>query len=142
MRIEHVLRVKGTAVATVTPSATVRELLASLATNGVGALVVSEDGRSVEGIVSERDVVRQLHELGVDLLERPVAEIMTVQVRTCAPADLVVDVMRLMTDHRVRHVPVMADASLGGLVSIGDLVRHRIDELETERQQLENYISS
>lgn len=142
MRIEQVLRYKGIAVATLRPNATVGELLAALATHGVGALVVSEDGRTVEGIVSERDVVRRLHEVGVGLLDHPVAEIMTVQVRTCAPEDPVVDVMRIMTNHRVRHVPVLVDGALAGLVSIGDLVRHRIDELETERQQLENYISS
>ncbi len=142
MRIEDVLRHKGTAVATVTSEATVGELLSALATNGVGALVVSADGQALEGIVSERDVVRQLHERGVDLLDHPVAEIMTVEVRTCAPEDTVHDVMRLMTEHRVRHIPVVVRGSLAGLVSIGDLVRHRIDELETERQQLENYISS
>lgn len=141
MRIQDVLRRKGTMVATIRPEATVRELLAALSSHGVGALVVSTDERTVEGIVSERDVVRRLHEQGVELLDRRVDEIMTVSVHTCGPEDALHDIMRVMTLRRVRHIPVIVDQQLAGLVSIGDIVRHRIEELEDERSQLEHYIS-
>lgn len=142
MRIHDVLRHKGSAVATVTPDTTVDRLLAALSEHGVGALVVSSDGQVVEGIVSERDVVRRLHDNGADLLTRPVSSIMTVNVHTCRPEDLIDDLMRSMTERRIRHIPVVVDARLRGIVSIGDIVKFRIDELETERRQLENYISS
>ncbi|MGI8693492.1 MAG: CBS domain-containing protein [Geodermatophilaceae bacterium] len=141
MRIHDVLRHKGSAVATVTPEATVDELLAALSEHGVGALVVSSDGQAVEGIVSERDVVRRLHDNGADLLGRTVSSIMTSSVYTCAPEDLIDDLMRAMTERRIRHIPVVVDGQLRGIVSIGDIVKFRIDELETERRQLENYIS-
>ncbi len=141
MRIHDVLRHKGSAVATVSPEASVRELLAKLAEHGIGALVVSSDGHRVEGIVSERDVVRRLHDDGADLLSQPVSSIMTADVHTCGPDELLVDLMRAMTERRIRHIPVVVDGTLRGIVSIGDIVKFRIDELETERRQLENYIS-
>jgi len=103
--------------------------------------VVSTDEQTVAGIVSERDVVRRLHEQGVGILDRPVEEIMTSSVHTCGPEDALHDIMRVMTLRRVRHVPVIVDQKLAGLVSIGDIVRHRIEELEDERSQLEHYIS-
>ncbi len=141
MRIHDVLRHKGSAVATVSPEASVRELLAKLAEHGIGALVVSSDGHRVEGIVSERDVVRRLHDDGADLLSQPVSSIMTADVHTCGPDELLVDLMRAMTERRIRHIPVVVAGRLSGIVSIGDIVKFRIDELETERRQLENYIS-
>lgn len=141
MRIQDVLRHKGTMVATIGPDATVADLLAALSTHGVGALVVSTDEHTVDGIVSERDVVRRLHEQGADLLQQTVSAIMTTTVHTCAPQDALDDIMRVMTDRRVRHIPVVVDHELRGLVSIGDIVRHRIEELEDERSQLEHYIS-
>lgn len=142
MRIQDVLRRKGTDVATIRPSASVRDLLAELHEHKVGALVVSSDERTVQGIVSERDVVRRLHEQGVELLDVEVQTIMTAEVHTCGPEDALHDIMRVMTERRVRHIPVLVDQELGGLVSIGDIVRHRIEELEEERSQLEQYISS
>jgi CBS domain-containing protein len=141
MRIHDVLRHKGSAVATVSPEASVRELLAKLGEHGIGALVVSTDGHRVEGIVSERDVVRRLHDDGADLLSQPVSSIMTADVHTCGPDELLVDLMRAMTERRIRHIPVVVAGRLSGIVSIGDIVKFRIDELETERRQLENYIS-
>jgi len=141
MRIQDVLRHKGSAVATVPPETSVLELLAALSQHGVGALVVSADGRQLAGIVSERDIVRRLHDSGADLLSRPVSSIMTESVHTCVPEDLIDDLMRAMTERRIRHIPVVVDGTLRGIVSIGDIVKFRIDELETERRQLENYIS-
>lgn len=142
MRILDVLRSKGDAVVTVDPGETVTRLLALLDEHGIGAMVVSSDGRAVQGIVSERDVVRRLHSDGPALLERTVGDIMTDDVHTCEPDVAIDDLMRLMTDRRVRHVPVVRDGALAGIVSIGDVVKHRIDELTSERDQLSAYIQS
>lgn len=140
MRIADVLRGKGTDVATIGPSAPVVELLAQLTAYNVGALPVVDDGRLV-GIVSERDVVRRLHADGPGLLDARVAEIMTPDVTSCAPEDKVADLARIMTAGRFRHLPVVVNGSLAGIVSIGDLVKARIDLLESERAQLQSYIA-
>jgi CBS domain-containing protein len=141
MKINDVLRGKGTDVVTITPDATVRDLLALLAEHNVGALVVSGDGTSVSGIVSERDVVRALHR-DADVLDAPVRSIMTAEVHTVDTDTHIDDLMRLMTERRFRHVPVVVDGRLRGIVSIGDVVKTRIGELEFEREQLSKYIGS
>ena len=140
MRIADILRSKGHAVATIEPEATVSALLARLAEGNYGALPVVQDGRLV-GMVSERDVVRKLHERGADLLGIAVSEIMTTVVATCTPDDGVSHLAQVMTNRRVRHLPVVVDEELLGIVSIGDLVKARIDSLEREREQLESYIA-
>jgi CBS domain-containing protein len=140
MKINDVLRGKGNQVVTISPEATVTELLALLAEHNVGALVVSADGSAVSGIVSERDVVR-LFNRTPDAGDVRVNAIMTAEVHTCTPDDLIDNLMRLMTDRRIRHVPVVVDGALTGIVSIGDVVKTRIGELEFEREQLSNYIS-
>ncbi|MBB4775522.1 CBS domain-containing protein [Actinomadura catellatispora] len=127
-------------MATVRPEATVRQLLSVLAEHNIGAAVVSPDGTSIAGIASERDVVRSLHERGAALLDRPVSDIMTAEVRSCGPSDKVEDLRRAMTEHRFRHVPVVEDGRLTGIVSIGDVVKSAIDELESEREHLVDYI--
>ncbi len=142
MRISDLLRVKGTKVITVTPDTKVRGLLQVLADEKIGAAVVSADGASVDGIVSERDVVRAFAQRGAAVMSEPVTEIYTAQVRTVAPETSLDDVMRLMTEHRMRHAPVVVDGALSGLVSIGDVVKNRIDELETERTALSDYITT
>ena len=141
MLIADVLRGKtaGSQIATTAPSATVGELLGLLAQYNVGALPVVDDGRLV-GIVSERDVVR-LWNGTPDAGDVRVSAIMTSEVHTCTPDDLIDNLMRLMTDRRIRHVPVVTDGALTGIVSIGDVVKTRIGELEFEREQLSNYIS-
>lgn len=141
MRISEILRSKGGEVATIEPDAKVRQLLALLAEHNIGAVVVSTDGKTIEGIASERDVVRRLNERGAGLLDAPVSAIMTATVRTCAPGDKVEDLRATMTEHRIRHVPVVRDDELVGIVSIGDVVKSAISELETEREQLVDYIS-
>ena len=141
MRISDVLRVKGTQVVTVTPDTTVRRLLAVLAEHRIGAVVVSGDGRSVGGIASERDIVRALARRGAAVMSEPVTAIFTAEVRTVTPETPLEDVMRLMTELRVRHAPVVVDGALAGIVSIGDVVKNRIDELETERTALTGYIT-
>ncbi len=142
MRIKDLLRQKGGLVVTIEPDRPVTDLLDSLATNSVGALVVSADGESIEGIVSERDVVRRLQRFGPELLNEPVSEIMSRHVRTCPPDTELDELMRMMTKGRFRHVPVVDGDRLVGIVSIGDVVKHRIDELEGERDQLQAYITS
>lgn len=142
MRIADVLRRKGDHVVTVPGDLSVLTVLDILAEHGVGALVVSADGCSVDGIVSERDVVRRLQADGPRVLAAPVAQIMTTQVHTCGPGDSVEDLARTMTAQRVRHIPVVLDGAMVGLVSIGDVVKSRIDELTAERDQLTSYISS
>jgi CBS domain-containing protein len=141
MRISDVLRVKGDRVVTVTPDTTVERLLRVLADNRIGAVVVSADGASVDGIVSERDIVRALAGRGGAVLTEKVAEIHTAEVRTVAPDADLAKVERLMTEHRFRHVPVVVDGRLHGIVSIGDVVKNRIDELEGERSSLADYIT-
>ena len=141
MRISDLLRVKGTEIVTVTPDTRVRRLLGVLAEHRIGAVVVSHNGTSVDGIASERDIVRALAERGAAVLTEPVTAIYTAEVRTVTPQTSLEEVMRMMTVHRVRHAPVVADGGLAGIVSIGDVVKTRIDELETERAVLTDYIT-
>ena len=140
MRIADILRSTGPAVATVTATTTVAALQADLAVHDIGSLVVI-DADGVVGIVSERDVVRKLHEHGPDLLRRPVAEVMSAVVVSCGPDDRVDDLAVLMTNNRVRHVPVLINGRLAGIVSIGDVVKNRMEEMVAERQQLRAYIT-
>ncbi|WP_370892030.1 CBS domain-containing protein [Janibacter sp. GXQ6167] len=141
MKISDVLRTKGTDVVTVSPDQSVGELLALLADHQIGAVVVSSDGEAVEGIVSERDVVRRLHSEGASIIEAPVSQIMTKEVRTVTPADGIAELAVTMTEHRFRHVPVVEDGRLIAIVSIGDVVKHRLRTLSAERDQLEAYIT-
>lgn len=140
MRISDVVRRKGDAVVTVKPGETVERLLELLEEHRIGALVVSVDGETVAGIVSERDIVRHLHRVGAAVLQAPVSQIMTADVRTVGPDVPVDELARTMTEHRIRHVPVVVDGKLRGIVSIGDVVKNRIDELQDERDQLVGYI--
>jgi CBS domain-containing protein len=141
MRISDVIRVKGENVVTVPPDFSVERLLAVLAEHKVGAVVVSREGSSVEGIVSERDIVRALAARGAPVLSEPVTAIHTAEVRTVGLEEPLEDVERLMTEHKFRHVPVVVDGRLRGIVSIGDVVKNRIDELEIERSTLTGYIT-
>ncbi|MGN6522282.1 MAG: CBS domain-containing protein [Actinomycetes bacterium] len=140
MRIGEVLAAKASRdVVTISPDAGVRELIAALAEHNVGALIVSTDGTTVAGIVSERDVVRHLHHDGT-VINNTVGAIMTEVVETCDEDTSVDALMKTMTDRRVRHVPVVHDGRLIGIISIGDVVKHRIDQLEFERDQLDTYL--
>ena len=141
MRISDILRGKGALVVTVTPDTTVRHLVGVLAEHGIGAVVVSNDGTSVDGIASERDIVRALAMRGAAVMSEPITAIYTAEVRTVTPQTPLEEVMRMMTEHRVRHAPVVADGGLRGIVSIGDVVKNRMDELETERAALTGYIT-
>ena len=140
MRISDVIRRKGDGVVTLRSDATVRHLLEVLEKNRIGAVVVSDDGLTVSGIVSERDVVRHLHIDGVGVLDETVAMIMTSDVATCTPDDSLDELAAVMTERRFRHIPVVVDGRLKAIVSIGDIVKGRIDELQTERDHLVGYI--
>ena len=143
MRIEALLASKGSDVATIRPDAPVGEAVAELAEHGIGALVVSSDGEHIDGILSERDVVRGLNGDGDKLLAEKVSSIMSSTVYTCTAADDTDSLMATMTDRRIRHVPVVDDKGvLAGIVSIGDIVKIRIGELEKDRKELVDYINA
>jgi CBS domain-containing protein len=142
VRISHLLSKKGSTVATVTPESTVAEAVASLGDHRIGALVVSSDQKHIQGMFSERDVVRALAEMGAAVLGDPVSSIMSRDVTTCGPDDDTESLMSIMTDKRIRHVPVVSDGILSGIVSIGDVVKNRIDELEKDRNELVDYINA
>jgi CBS domain-containing protein len=140
--VSDLIKRKGSAVTKASPETTVATLLDLLAEHRIGAVVVSADG-GVDGIVSERDVVRALRSAGAALLDAPISTVMTSDVVVTGPGDTVEDMMRLMTDRRIRHVPVVTqDGRLAGIISIGDVVKSRIDELEADRDQLIGYIQS
>ena len=142
MRISNLLAAKGSSVATIPGDATVAHAVTELARHQIGALVVSADGAHIDGIVSERDIVRSLGDRSDALLEDPVSSIMTRVVATASPDDEVESLMKVMTERRVRHVPVVRDGVLAGIVSIGDVVKSRIDELEQDRKELVEYINA
>jgi CBS domain-containing protein len=140
MNVETILRRKGNGVSTVAPQATIAEAVATLQRERVGALVVSRDDLKVDGIISERDVIHGLARLGTRLLDTKVEELMTRRVFTCTPADSVAELMAEMTERRIRHIPVMRDGALAGIVSIGDVVKTRLDEMEYETSSLRSFI--
>ena len=142
MNVETILRNKGNWVATIRPDVTIADAVNMLHRERIGAIVVSEDGDSVDGILSERDVVNALADSGAALLARRVDDIMTRNVITCEPGDTVGELMAEMTSRRIRHFPVVTDGRLCGIVSIGDLVKNRLDEVEFEAQSLRSFIAS
>jgi CBS domain-containing protein len=144
MRISNLLAGKGGEVATIGPDTSVADAVSELARHGIGALVVSSDGQHIEGILSERDIVRGLEGHGGGLLEEPVSSIMSATVHTCSPDDDTDSLMATMTELRIRHVPVVdgEDGVLVGIVSIGDIVKTRIGELEKDRKELVDYINA
>jgi CBS domain-containing protein len=141
VQLTSILSAKGSNVLTIQPQASVAELIVMLSEHSVGALIVSEDGSTINGIVSERDVVHALAH-GSAALDKTVSSIMTAQVH-CAPPDAAIDdLMHLMTERRIRHVPITdAEGLLIGIVSIGDIVKSRLGELEGERAALMDYIT-
>jgi CBS domain-containing protein len=140
--VSDLIKRKGSVVTKAPPETTVATLLDLLAEHRIGAVVVSADG-GVDGIVSERDVVRALRTAGAALLDAPISTVMTSDVVVTAPGDTVENLMRVMTERRIRHVPVVTqDGGMAGIISIGDVVKSRIDELEADRDQLIGYIQS
>ena len=140
MKVRDMLAAKSDHVATMRPDATIETALHRLKLEGIGALVISEDGEKVAGILSERDIVRGLPEHGATLLEMKISEIMTRSVKTCGLDATVQEIMSEMTRSRFRHMPVVSDNKLCGIISIGDVVKNRLEELETETHVLRDYI--
>ena len=141
VRVAVILNRKGAEVVTVPPGASLLQATRLLAQHRVGALVVSPDGRTAAGILSERDIVRHLARVGEPRLQTAVAEVMTADVTTCTRDTTVDELMATMTTQRVRHVPVVEGGELAGIVSIGDVVKSRLDELELRAQALQQYVS-
>jgi len=143
MHVHNILKVKGSAVATVAPDASLGEATALLRDHGVGALVASRDGRTIDGIISERDVVRALAAHGASTLGHQVSSAMSTEVTTCRGDDTVDQLMGMMTERRIRHLPVVDDdGKLDGIISIGDVVKARVGQLEIENDQLHDYIQA
>jgi CBS domain-containing protein len=141
MNVHTILRNKGKSVVTIHPDATVERAVAVLRLRGIGALVVSDDGENVSGILSERDIVDALGRCGSELMAVRVCEIMTSPVVTCEPDDSVAELMAEMTNRRIRHFPVLENGRLVGIVSIGDLVKSRLDEIEFEAHSMRSFIA-
>ncbi|MFT6582202.1 MAG: CBS domain-containing protein [Alphaproteobacteria bacterium] len=141
MNVQSVLTSKGTAVETIDRASTIASAIHKLALKRIGVLVVSEDSKTILGIISERDIVASMANHGASLLDLSVAAIMTQRVKTCTPQDSITDVMEMMTNQRIRHVPVTEGGRLRGIISIGDVVKHRLKELETEAGYLRDYIT-
>jgi CBS domain-containing protein len=141
MNVKSILKIKGTMVETIRPGSTLGAAIDALAQKRIGVLVVSEDGETIRGIISERDIVTGLAKHGASLLDMPVSSMMTQTVKTCSPHESVTDVMEMMTNRRIRHIPVINNDKLHGIVSIGDAVKHRLSELETEAGHLRDYIA-
>lgn len=140
MKIQDIVAKKGPEVVTISASASIADLVALLAERNIGGVVVSADGRAIDGIITERDVVRRLATEGAAVLQRTVGELMTTQVLTCKPDDTLEETAHTMTYSRIRHLPVTRDADLAGIVSIGDVVKYRIDQLTDERNHLLEYL--
>lgn len=141
MQVNDILNRKGTMVATIAPDRPVSAVVEALRQHDVGALVVSSDGATIEGIVSERDIVRHLADAPAGLAELRVTDVMTPDVLTCSPTDTLAHLMEVMTNQRTRHLPCAVDGRLCGIVSIGDVVKARMTELEDETRHLHEYIS-
>ncbi|MFN8019398.1 MAG: CBS domain-containing protein [Acidimicrobiales bacterium] len=141
MQVSILLQAKGSTVVSVQPEATVGDVLDVLALHRIGAVVVTPDGQVIEGVLSERDIVRALAQDGAAVLGAPACALMTANVVTCQPDTTVQELMATMTERRIRHVPVVAGGRLAGLVSIGDVVKHHIATLEHESQALHDYIA-
>lgn len=141
MQVSVLLQQKGSDVVTVRPDTTTAEAIDTLARHRIGAVVVTSDGTSIEGVLAERDVVLAISILGSPVLSRPVSEVMSTDVVTCRPETTIEHLMATMTDRRARHVPVTSEGRLIGLVSIGDVVKDRISGLEFEARALHDYIS-
>ena len=140
MLVNQILKAKAGGVVTIAPDATVREAVELLAARRIGAVVVSADGKAVKGILSERDIVRELGKRGTECLEDKVEQMMTRAIYGCAPGDSADQVLETMTNRRFRHMPVMEDNKMIGLISIGDVVAARLSELQLEKDALTGMI--
>ncbi len=142
MNVRTILNTKGSTIETVRPTESIADATKQLRNHNVGALIVSDSGTSVDGIISERDIIRSLATNGPQTMQMQVRDLMTTKVHTCTPADTVANIMATMTAQRIRHLPVIAEDRLCGIISIGDVVKIRLEEVESEAHALRDYISS
>lgn len=142
MAVAHILRQKGSVVHSVAPGDSVQAIVDKLSQHRIGAVLVMDKEGDLAGIVSERDVVRAMAGNAAAVAKKTATDIMTARVRTCTPNDTESDLMTLMTDHRIRHLPVLANGKIIGMISIGDVVKHRIESMEQEAEQMKTYIAS
>ena len=141
MSVSHILKLKGRDVITALPSATVKAVAEILSSKRIGAVVISSGGGKIEGIVGEREIVRAVASAGAAALDKPVSTVMTTNVRTCNEEDSEMGLMALMTQHRIRHLPVATNGKLSGMISIGDVVKFRIEEIERDAADMKAYIA-
>jgi CBS domain-containing protein len=141
MNVATILKAKGSSVITVKPDVAVADVVRLLADRRIGAVVVSVDGVRAEGILSERDIVASFAARGAATLEKKARELMTTRVTTCAPRDEIADLMAVMTTKRIRHLPVIEDGRVCGIISIGDVVKWRVEEIEREADALRAYVA-
>jgi CBS domain-containing protein len=142
MAVAHILKQKGSAVVTASPADSVQSIVDKLAHHRIGAVVIVDAGGDIAGIVSERDVVRAMAGSAGTVVSRSAKDIMTAKVRTCSPGDTESDLVQLMTEHRIRHLPVVSNGRLAGMISIGDVVKHRMEMMEREAEEMKTYIAS
>ena len=142
MAVVHILKQKGSDVVTVKPSDTVQTIVDLLARHRIGAVIVVDPQGGIAGIVSERDIVRAMSGNASAVLAKMASDIMTSKVRTCSAGDTDENLMALMTEHRIRHLPVVSDGRLAGMISIGDVVKFRIESMEREAEDMKTYIAS
>jgi len=142
MSVAHILNDKGREIITAKPDSTVSEVAILLTKHDIGAVVICNDKATVQGIISERDIVREISKNGSHALQLHAVNIMTTNVYTARPDDRETELMALMTERRIRHVPVMQDGQLAGMISIGDVVKQRIEEIEKEAAEMKAYIST
>jgi CBS domain-containing protein len=140
MKVASILKAKGAHVVTVRPNETIQHAAAKLRLEGVGALIVSHDGVTLDGIITERDITKGFADHGADLASKHVRDLMEAGVLTCKPEDGIADVARLMTNRRLRHLPVRDGSSLAGIVSVGDILKYRLDEVELEARVMQDAV--
>ena len=142
MSVATILKQKGAAIFTVSPGDSVQTIVDTLARHRIGAVLVTDGAGNIAGIVSERDVVRAMSGDAASVVRKTAADIMTARVRTCSPSDTESELVALMTEHRIRHLPVVANGKVTGLISIGDVVKHRMESMEREAEEMKSYIAS
>jgi CBS domain-containing protein len=141
MNVAAILKAKGSSVVTVKPDVSVSDVVRLLADKRIGAVVVSADGLRAQGILSERDIVTSFAQRGAETLDKKADELMTTRVTTCAPCDEIADLMAVMTTKRIRHLPVIEQGRVCGIISIGDVVKWRVEEIEREADALRAYVA-
>ena len=142
MNVAAILKTKGTSVFTDLPDTPLSSIVSTLVEKKIGVVVICDEDGTLIGIISERDIVRCLAQDGPEMLKNPASSIMTKDVQTCVPADTIATIMQQMSDRKFRHVPVVEDGQLCGIISIGDVVKVRLQEIQSEADALRDYVAT